>query len=412
MDTVTTGNDPQYSSPFPKRRDLAQRAAASTDSADVREHDERMTNSQLGESSTEASPIRDQSAQASQNETREPVDTADTSPRFPLRRDVVHSDEDDDESQGGILDTFFRKLSVPAGLRVSAITVLILSAGAVGVWFLPGAQWTFIPVIGLAGVLLAAGWPRLTGVRIRSLTQGVLVLSAPLIPLTVALTQDLRVAVSALALAIVALVITSILEAPTPVDHHICDAPTNNEPRGAWYVEDTGQQVRPSWRTTSTMASLASGITALLIITGGSAWAALDSLNEWAVTVPIAAVVVAIVVWGNQIGSTFRSQSVAAVVSAIVAGIAAAVIAWALGHATALQPLVLPGLARTMGELAAIVFLGVATGISIALAIVVIDGLLGDHDVRQPPVAAVARGATKFLVAAVPVYVMIRVGGL
>lgn len=46
------------------------------------------------------------------------------------------------------------------------------------------------------------------------------------------------------------------------------------------------------------------------------------------------------------------------------------------------------------------------------MTIVVLDGLLGDHTTRRPPTGALGRACAKFLVAAIPTYALIRIGGI
>ncbi|WP_243442568.1 hypothetical protein [Schaalia vaccimaxillae] len=299
------------------------------------------------------------------------------------------------------------KLTTPTSVRVSAITVLFLAIFATATWYLPGSQWTFGPVVGLAAILLAFGWPALTGVRIRPATQICIAVSGMVIPFSVSRAHDLWIATAALGLAMVAVIVSTIMTASAPESHNIYPGPDGQEGPTVDYQPDNRL-----WASTSLTSSLASSVTALLIVAGGATWLALDAMERWSVTVPMACFVVAVVVWGDQIGRTFRAQSVSALISAVVAGLVAAVVAWKIGSSAMLLPVVLPGLARSVGELAAIIVLGICTGVAVALAIIVVDGLLGDHENRQSPIGALSRGAAKFLVAAVPVYAMIRIGGI
>ncbi|MDC4233493.1 hypothetical protein M3T53_07210 [Actinomyces sp. B33] len=288
-------------------------------------------------------------------------------------------------------------LSAPTGLRISALTVLALSAIGLAAWALPDSAILFSLVIALASCLLALGWPHLVGSRMSRPARAVLALSGLAIPLSVAVARDLAVVAPAFGLSLVALVIATVLTAPAPVVRtSAADGPDGPS----------------AWAGSSTSAALTSGVSALLIVGGGSAWVALDALDLWSVTVPMACLIVPLVVWGDQIGSTYRAQSAGALVAAVVGGLVASVAAWRIGTSAALLPVILPGVARSAGELTAILLLGVTTGVAVALAVILVDGVFGDHARRQSTIGAISRGAAKFLVAAIPVYAMIRIGGV
>lgn len=155
-----------------------------------------------------------------------------------------------------------------------------------------------------------------------------------------------------------------------------------------------------------------SSLTALMVVNAGSSWVALASSELWRIGIPIACVIVACTVWGDQVGSSFRSQSLGALAAALASGIATAVGVWYVGTLSDLTPVVFPIIATRIGDMGAMIVLGILTACAVALVIIVLDAFLGDREAPKPPLGALARGSAKFLVAALPIYIMFRVGGI
>lgn len=329
----------------------------------------------------------------------------DTSAQRPPRRRGGRS------RRPGLIERFAdADLPIGSGMRVSALNVLLLSALTIGAWALPGAAWTFSPVIVLAGIALAIGWNPLTGIELPLPSIAVLALSALLVPLTVALTQNLGAAVPVAGIAATLLIAVTLLSSPSPRDRSIVGdpAPAPSEAEGT----STIPRSRADDSSMPNHLVLSNAIAAQALIMSGTAWVAIDSLTQWAIIVPIAAIIVAAVVWGDQIGSSYRSQSFGALGAGLVSGVIAAGGFWGVGMLTSLTPIVLPGITHLVGRLAAVLLLGLVAGLSVALSVIALDGLLGDHIMRRPPLGALARGAAKFLVAATPIYAIIRIGGI
>ena len=87
-------------------------------------------------------------------------------------------------------------------------------------------------------------------------------------------------------------------------------------------------------------------------------------------------------------------------------------IAWFLGQSSDLLPVVFPFIAKRFGEFAAFLTLGGVTGFGVGFAVSVVDALLGERASSAQLANILGRGAAKFLVAALPVYAMIRIGGI
>ncbi|WP_455159238.1 hypothetical protein [Schaalia cardiffensis] len=329
----------------------------------------------------------------------------------------------------------FTSASMPidSGMRVSALSVLLFSALTIAAWALPGAAWSFSPVIVVAGLALALGWNALTGMELPVPTIGVLALSALFVPLMVAYTHNLGSVVPVAGVASSLLIAATVMSLPAPRDRsreeRAGDPPQGNPPQGRGtrparsvappastiHEDDNLQPPRRATPVDSSMPNylvLSHAIAAQALIMSGTAWVALDALNQWEIIIPIAAIIIAAVVWGDQIGSSYRSQSLGALGTGVLAGVIAASAFWGVGMMTSVTPIVLPGVTHVFGRLSAVLLLGGIAGLSVALSVIVLDGLLGDHIMRRPPLGALARGAAKFLVAATPIYAIVRIGGI
>lgn len=329
----------------------------------------------------------------------------------------------------------FTSASMPidSGMRVSALSVLLFSALTIAAWALPGAAWSFSPVIVVAGLALALGWNALTGIELPVPTIGVLALSALFVPLMVAYTHNLGSVVPVAGVASSLLIAATVMSLPAPRDRsredRVGDPPQGNPPQGRGtrptrsvappastiHEDDNLQPPRrptPSDSSMPNYLALSHAIAAQALIMSGTAWVALDALNQWEIIIPIAAIIIAAVVWGDQIGSSYRSQSLGALGTGVLAGVIAASAFWGVGMMTSVTPIVLPGVTHVFGRLSAVLLLGGIAGLSVALSVIVLDGLLGDHIMRRPPLGALARGAAKFLVAATPIYAIVRIGGI
>ena len=270
--------------------------------------------------------------------------------------------------------------------------MLLLSVATCALWFSPWESWACAVVVALASCLLAAGWPSLTNTKVTVPAQVAVGLAGCVSAGVVTFTADLMAATAVMGLGTVGLVIVEVFTASTPRDY--------------------SKSGRVVWAARSTTSSLMSSMTALLLVVSASSWVTLASSQGWRIAVPIACVIVSCTVWGDQIGASFRSQSFGALSAALLSGVLASVAVWKLGQSADLSPIVLPGLAAYSGLTTAVVILGVFTGIAVALVVIVLDGFMGDTEWARPTMGAIARGSAKFLLAALPVYIMFRIGGI
>lgn len=297
------------------------------------------------------------------------------------------------------------------GLRLSALGAAVLSVAVIGLWFAPGAQWNLWPVIALAGILLSCGWNVLTGIEIPALTVIILALASSAIPLTVVLTGDLADGVCIFSLAIIAIATTILASTPAPRDHSIVTEPSEHADNES-ARRPLSRRSRPHNERPASIMACASALSVLALIGAGSTWIALEALPQWNFIVPIAAIIIAAVVWGDQIGSTFRLQSWGAFGVGIIGGPLAAIGAYYLAETSAFTPIILPTVVKSVGPIPALALIGAGAGLGVALAVIVVDAVLGEHQAPHPPLGALARGAAKFLVAALPIYAVIRIGAI
>lgn len=290
-----------------------------------------------------------------------------------------------------------RRRYTPATLRVPAavgtLIVMLLAALTIAAWWLPGSRWSVGPVVAVASFLLALGWPSLARLHMPWLAQAVLALGGALTPVAVAYWKNLDIAIPLTGITLVALVAATILDAPAPRDHSV-------------------GRTSEHWGSTSLTAALASSVTALLIVTAGSMWVSLTVHERWSVIVPMAALIALVAAASARTGRSSRAVIVWSIIMGLVAGLVAASAAWILGQTSDLLPVVFPFIARRFGDFAAFLTLGGVTGFGVGFAVSVVDVLLGERTSSAQLASVLGRGAAKFLVAALPVYAMIRIGGI
>ena len=290
-----------------------------------------------------------------------------------------------------------RRRDTPATLRVPAavgtLIVMLLAALTIAAWWLPGSRWSVGPVVAVASFLLALGWPSLARLHMPWLAQAVLALGGALTPVAVAYWKNLDIAIPLTGITLVALVAATILDAPAPRDHSV-------------------GRTSEHWGSTSLTAALASSVTALLIITAGSMWVSLTVHERWSVIVPMAALIALVAAASARTGCSSRAVVVWSIIMGLAAGLVAASAAWILGQTSDLLPVVFPFIARRFGDFAAFLTLGGVTGFGVGFAVSVVDVLLGERTSSAQLASVLGRGAAKFLVAALPVYAMIRIGGI
>ena len=141
-------------------------------------------------------------------------------------------------------------------------------------------------------------------------------------------------------------------------------------------------------------------------------WVSLTVHERWSGIVPMAALIAVIGAASARFGRSAKAGVAFAMIAGLVAGLVGASIAWFLGQTSDLLPVVFPFIAKRFGEFAAFLTLGGVTGFGVGFAVSVVDALLGERASSAELANILGRGAAKFLVAALPVYAMIRIGGI
>lgn len=330
-----------------------------------------------------------------------------------------------------------------AGRHVSALVVLFWCTVAALASLL--APWALSVVVACAAPVLALGWAGLTQVPLSRAEVGVCVLTGAAGAVAVQVTRDLSATTTVLALGFVALSV-AVLASHGAVGSDVSRGPAgsgrppravgsvpSSAPTRTDVIPDPVRSTRSSVplaavgapvprrrrsgrrRDSATLPSLLSAPAAaccLLVAVGGSAWVALSVRDQWLPAVPFTCLLAVVVVLGDQVGGTFRSNSIGAVLTGVVCGAVAGSALGTFGPRGVPVSTVLPSLARLVGERPASVLAGIVVGLAVALVVVVVDGLLGDHARPTSLTGAIARGTAKFLVAVLPVYALIRIGGI
>lgn len=158
----------------------------------------------------------------------------------------------------------------------------------------------------------------------------------------------------------------------------------------------------------SISASAAAGLTAIL----GSAWVSLTTSPLWSVILIGAAVVTSLTVVGNQVGTSVQANALGSLGVGMIAGLFMGGVAIILGQDTHIIALAFPKLPGSISPTASIVVTSGVLGLAIGAVIAIVDGLVGEHNRRCTEAGAFARGATKFLMAVVPIYILVHIGAL
>lgn len=288
---------------------------------------------------------------------------------------------------------------------ISAATVAILSlviAIPIGVASL---VWPAVLATSLGALAIAVGWGKIVDTPLALPSQIIVAASGVISACAVALVRDQSVVFFVAGLALVLLMGAEVWMAPTPRNHAAMAQDETLSPEEAMAFK------RAMWLQSSTTASITASVSGLLVAIGGATWVALAAQEGWRLLLPIAAILVAVVVVGDQVGDTWGRQSLGAFISGILGGVVGSAILLTRGQGVPIGDLILPLTSRFIGETGSVVLLGLLAGTLVALIVVVVDALMGEHTAERGARAAMARGAVKFLISGIVIYTIIRVGG-
>lgn len=159
------------------------------------------------------------------------------------------------------------------------------------------------------------------------------------------------------------------------------------------------------------LQSIASSTSAAFVAVLGSAWVGLSSSPIWSIVMVGAALIVISSVIGNQFGTRVRARALGAVLGGLVGGFAVATIAYALKPRASLINLLTP-FNNPANPLLSVAIASLIMGVAIGLVIALVDMIFGERIRRCTEAGAFARGAMKFLLVVMPIYMLVRIGAL
>ncbi|MDO4259962.1 MAG: hypothetical protein Q4C87_10650 [Actinomycetaceae bacterium] len=295
-------------------------------------------------------------------------------------------------------------------LPLSALAVLTLAALIAVVSFLPGARWSSAVIVSVAICGLSAGWPRLTNATISFVARLCIALTGIATAFAVAFSRDFRSGVMAFGLGVILILGVQIFMSPHLKNYSTMDRVPIGPPDDPASADEANSYV-PAWGQNSTSASAAASIAAIAIACGGTSWVALAANEETRVLVPISAVAVAGIVAGRHVGSTFWIRSTVAMLAAGLAGLLTAWGLWSIGLSAAFPPLLQSLANSSRSTLTPSLVLGLGSALSMGIVVIAISALFGEVTRSSSLWERLSRAALKFLVAVIPVYLIVRLGG-
>lgn len=270
-----------------------------------------------------------------------------------------------------------RILSIPLSYLSASVAAILSIFMAVG--YLATGYRDFVTVSVVAAILiLANGWSGLVPAPTKHTSAVTATTVGVLAVLAVRITDDMAWATISLG---VAVLVAAIAEMARPL------------PR-----ENLVQSIS---------ASTAAAVTAVL----GSAWVGLATSKLWSAVLVGSAVVVTFAVIGNQIGKSAKANTIGALTLGSLSGLAMGLLAQYLGAELHLIQYAFPTLAGTFSPYVAVVIVSTVMGFAIGMTIALVDIVFGEHVRRCTEAGALARGAMKFLLVVMPIYVIVRIGG-
>lgn len=156
--------------------------------------------------------------------------------------------------------------------------------------------------------------------------------------------------------------------------------------------------------------SISTSVFGALVAIIGSGWVALESSQLWSTILLACTIMVAAAVVGNQVGTTLLTNAIGAVSAGSLSGLALGFVATQLDNHQRIAHLALDSLSTKIDPTLGIIILTTSLGFALGGVITTVDALFGEYNRQCNEKAAFARGAMKFLLAVMPIYVLIRTG--
>lgn len=156
--------------------------------------------------------------------------------------------------------------------------------------------------------------------------------------------------------------------------------------------------------------SISASVFGALVAVVGSGWVALESSQLWSTILLACSITVAGAVIGNQFGTTLKGNAFGAVAAGTLSGAALGGIALLRGAHHQIVHLSFSAFTDAVNPILGIFMLTCGLGFALGLVIALVDALFGDYHRNYNERGAFARGAMKFLLAVLPIYILIRTG--
>ncbi|MDO5722541.1 MAG: hypothetical protein Q4P06_08415 [Actinomycetaceae bacterium] len=268
-----------------------------------------------------------------------------------------------------------RLLSVPLNY-LSATTVILLAAGMTALYLSTQIRDVVTVTVIIAIIVLANGWSGLVHSPTRYAPALTILVVGIGSTIAVRATGDLAWATVAVG---VAVVVAALAEMARPL------------PR-----EDL-------------VRSISASVTGALVAILGSAWVGLSSSPVWSIVMVGTALIVICAVVGNQFGTRVRARAVGAVLGGVVGSGLVAGLAMVLKPHASLINLLTP-FNDPASPLLSLTIASLAMGFAIGGVIAFVDIIFGERIRRCTEAGAFARGAMKFLLVVMPIYILVRLG--
>ncbi|MDU7238529.1 MULTISPECIES: hypothetical protein [unclassified Actinomyces] len=171
------------------------------------------------------------------------------------------------------------------------------------------------------------------------------------------------------------------------------------------------EATRPLPRT-DLLHSLSASVFGGFVVVIGSAWVTLCESELWSAVMVTAALAFIVTMVGNQLGASAGANALWALLLGPLSAVTVTGIALAVGQPASLLSFVFASMSTAVPPQVSLLLMSALIGLGMGGVIVIVDMLFGEHDRRIPEAGAFSRGAMKFLLAVMPIYVIVRVGAL
>ncbi|EPD31140.1 hypothetical protein [Gleimia europaea] len=269
-------------------------------------------------------------------------------------------------------------LSIPA--RYLSATVAILLAASVVVGYLVFDTRAVVTLVVVAAVVIfARGWADLVQTPVRHTSLVTILVVGFITLIAISVSDDFAWATVGLGLVVL---VAAVMEATRPL------------PRA------------------DLLHSLSASVFGGFVVAIGSAWVTLCKSEVWSAIMVTAALALIVTMIGNQLGASAGANALWALLLGPFSSIAIVLIALAVGEPASLLSFAFANASSTASAKTSLLLMSALIGLGVGGVIVIVDMLFGEHYRRMSEAGALARGAMKFLLAVMPIYVIVRVGAL